>query len=366
MVTDYKKNIEITNNYNKQILIGKNIFFSCDRYNDALKKELYSWIDIYFSDVSNEKKEEILYHSIYDYWVYGNDIVEELYFDFLNKNHDEKSKYITMLNRLKYYEFLNDKSNEIIFADKYKTYTTFKDYYKREIIELKDKNDYQKYLNFISRHTSFIVKPSSLALGIGVYKEELINWKDSKELFKHLIKYSEKAKEYSWSANNKLVLEEEIVQDKRMSKFGEKSVNIVRITTLVTNDRVKFLFACLRCGIGDNNITSTVAGELFCGINIKTGKIDTNGFKEDSRMYINHPNTNIPLMGSVIPEWEVLLNVAQKAAKIVPSVRYVGWDFALSNNGWVIVEGNEHGDFVNQLVYKKPYKEEFEKIINYR
>ncbi len=29
---------------------------------------------------------------------------------------------------------------------------------------------------------------------------------------------------------------------------------------------------------------------------------------------------------------------------------------ALTDNGWVLVEGNENGEFLGQLVFNKPYK----------
>lgn len=47
----------------------------------------------------------------------------------------------------------------------------------------------------------------------------------------------------------------------------------------------------------------------------------------------------------------------------MPTVRYVGWDLALTDERWVIIEGNENGEFLGQLIYNKPYKEYIEKMI---
>ena len=37
-------------------------------------------------------------------------------------------------------------------------------------------------------------------------------------------------------------------------------------------------------------------------------------------------------------------------ASEVPDVHYVGWDIALTNEGWVMIEGNEDGQFGFQYI----------------
>ena len=43
-----------------------------------------------------------------------------------------------------------------------------------------------------------------------------------------------------------------------------------------------------------------------------------------------------------------------KLVQVLPDQRYVGWDLALSKDGWVLVEGNSGGQFVGpQISLKK-------------
>ena len=39
--------------------------------------------------------------------------------------------------------------------------------------------------------------------------------------------------------------------------------------------------------------------------------------------------------------------------------KYVGYDFALTENGWVLVEGNSLGQFVGQIAEQKGVKKKF-------
>ena len=41
-----------------------------------------------------------------------------------------------------------------------------------------------------------------------------------------------------------------------------------------------------------------------------------------------------------MPYWDELVAFAKEIAMVVPEQRIVGWDLALSVDGWVIIEGN--------------------------
>ena len=46
------------------------------------------------------------------------------------------------------------------------------------------------------------------------------------------------------------------------------------------------------------------------------------------------------IIGTRIPKWEELNDVIEKIRPQNSSVHFVGWDMALSKDGWCIVEGN--------------------------
>jgi len=56
---------------------------------------------------------------------------------------------------------------------------------------------------------------------------------------------------------------------------------------------------------------------------------------------LHHPDTGIQIIGAQIPKWEELLALVEELVKIIPEQKYVGWDLALTTNGWCMIEGND-------------------------
>ncbi len=78
----------------------------------------------------------------------------------------------------------------------------------------------------------------------------------------------------------------------------------------------------------------------MASIDSETGILRTNGIDESNNEYARHPDTGIPIKGFKIPQWEEAVDLAKKLACVVPTNRYIGWDLALTDHGWVMVEGN--------------------------
>ena len=251
---------------------------------------------------------------------------------------------------------LNDRDDSIIIKHKYKTYERFEKYFGRDAIELKSNNDYDEFLNFVEKHPKFIVKPDNLGLGMGIHIEDTTA-KDAEVVFEGFLNEIETNKSKSEEDESSIVLEELIEQDEAFSKLYPKAVNIIRITTILVEGSPVFLDAWLRVGMGGYDITAANLAELYCGVDLDTGIVATDGFTELYGSYQEHPDTKVKFKGYQIPKWDELLEVTKKMAHILPKVRYVGWDMALTDKGWVLVEGNENGEFLGQLVFGKPYKE---------
>lgn len=308
--------------------------------------------------------ENVFYHSVYDYWVHGNNLREDVFYHFAEKSEVENEEYITFRNRFNYYNYLNESSREILFKKKYETFKVFKKWYSRDVIEIESEEDYDKFIEFASKHKTFFVKPESLGLGIGVHKFEVKN-EDYKNAFSQILSESGISKAESWAIGCKVVLEEPIIQTDNMAAFHPSSVNMIRLTTVFVDDEVKFLDAWLRVGMNGSDIAAAAEGEIYCGVNIDTGEVETNGYTEFGDVFERHPNTGIVFKGYKIDCWNEMLSMGKELAQVIPEVRYIGWDLALTENGWVIIEGNENGEFLGQLIYEKPYRKEFEKLINY-
>lgn len=362
-------NIYITDDKAKMIEIGKEICLTKKEvYNSKMINSIYNTINSVLPTATKEEIDEVFYLSIYDYWVYGNNIGEEFFYNFYNKNHLQKSSYITFRNRFLYIWHLNNKTDAHILNNKYETYLRLKEDYKRDMIRISSSEDYSEFEKFINKHPSFVVKPESLGLAVGVHKDNVSNYVSNKNLFDKLLLEIEGIKEkITWGGDNtSLVLEEMVEQDPTFGVVHPNSVNIVRATTIRVDGKVYFYCPWVKFGAGGGFVASAGCGGYSAGIDPDTGVIWSDGYRENGEIVEKHPDTNIKFKGFKIPRWEEAVALAYKLADKVPELGYVGWDLALTRNGWCVIEGNFAGEFIWQMWHKRGMKEEFEKLIKWK
>ena len=90
--------------------------------------------------------------------------------------------------------------------------------------------------------------------------------------------------------------------------------------------------------------------------------------EQAGEMAMLHPSSvnTVRIKGFQIPDWEEVCNLAIEAQKKYTEARLIGWDFAYTNEGWVMVEANGHTMFIGQQIAdQKGKKKEFEGMIHY-
>ena len=361
--------IEITDLFERQVAIGKKLFEQHHEiYNDLMIASITNVINDVVSkrpDLANMNKDDIFYHSIYDYWVYGNNISEEFYFGFLRKTHLEKQKYITFRQRYEYILHNSDNSASKILKNKYDVYCLFRDYFKRDVIKISSRDDFSQFQAFISKHPVFVVKPSDLALGIGVHLETA-NAENSASVFEKILEEGlSNQRNYKWGGNSSVVLEEVIDQDDRLNIIHPASINAVRLTTWNVNGKINIVHPWLKFGFGGQFMASAAQGGGDAGIDPVTGVILTEGCQESGVKLDVHPAHNIRFKGFQIPNWSDAVEMCSKLALMIPNIKYIGWDIALSKKGWCIMEANWAGEFMWQMIYDYGCRDEIETMLNW-
>lgn len=144
------------------------------------------------------------------------------------------------------------------------------------------------------------------------------------------------------------VAEELIVQAEDMANWNMSSVNTIRLLSFSTDEGIKFTTSFIRTGRDGAVVDNGGAGGIFAAIDEDSGKIITDGFDEFAHLYVCHPNSNIKYKGWQVPYWEELKETAIAVhSTVFPDMKYIGWDFALTEKGWVLIEGN-WGQFLQQ------------------
>ena len=100
------------------------------------------------------------------------------------------------------------------------------------------------------------------------------------------------------------------------------------------------MFRAIRIGNGKNVVDNFNHGGMYSVVNEK-GIIDKPAIDKKSNIYEVHPVTNTKIVGFEIPYFKQVIKLVKEAAKIVPEVGLVGFDVAITNNGPVLIEGNQ-------------------------
>lgn len=214
-----------------------------------------------------------------------------------------------------------------VLMDKVKFNTFFSRYVKRKWISCENADE-EAIISFIQTYPKVIVKPADGMKGYGIH---LLN--------------DEIRKELGSLSGQKLLLEEFIEQHPLMA-FNNKSVNTIRIITLKDAEGiVHCLKAALRCGVGNSIVDNMSAGGVAYPIRIEYGRVEGPGLSgtysiENKNYYFIHPGTNTFMPGYEIPFWNEVLETVISAAKSLDSIRFVGWDVAVTPTGPELIEGN--------------------------
>jgi len=248
---------------------------------------------------------------------------------------------------------LNKAKNLAIFDDKMRSAQVFGKYYGRDVCDVKGIKDFDRFKSFVEKHKKFILKPLSGTCGQGIKILEVLG---EEEELKQLLRL--------YTSNNRegFIAEELIVQVEETAKFHPASVNTIRIATIMYDEGPEVWAAFFRTGRNNSVVDNAGAGGVFGTIDLDTGKIRAVA-DEEGCIYTNHPDTDIPMVGFTIPKWEEAKAMAKELAKIVKGNRYAGWDLALTEKGWIMVEGNARGQFVWQIPDQKGWMPEVEKAL---
>ena len=285
----------------------------------------------------------------YLYWV----LLGIPYYDFVlcrcrTKSFSEASRIVTYRTQKSFYFATGDLKGRMLSGNKYASYKRFEPFYQREVVcYLPSENLKENFIEamkihnclpeidkcreelwyFAQRHDAFVVKPFSNKWGIGVKVVKGINTPE--KLDQLLSEYSEG-----------FVAEELIAQSESMAVFHPNSVNTVRVNTVVYDDgSVEVKWPCFRMGAGGSFVDNAGSGGIVAAVDATTGKLIA-ASDEKQAVFTKHPDTGVELIGATIPRWDELCECVKKMALLFPECRFVGWDMALTDNGWVLVELN--------------------------
>lgn len=277
--------------------------------------------------------------------------LEYFLFNFKDKSNSERNLYLTDFIKDTYLKKYAKIKRAKQLQDKFYVYDKMKQYYNREACLVSNESDFETFNTFVTNKTRFIAKPNAGSFGANTMIYNLIN-QDPKAIFNELLSFKT-----NW------ILEELIEQVPEMAQFNLSSVNSVRIPTFSTKNGYEILGTFMRVGRKGSVVDNAGAGGIFVKVDEITGEIVSDGFNELGDVFETHPDSKIRFKGFKIPYYSELKSIAIKCHKDLPDHKYVGWDFALTKDGWVLLEGNWGQFLCQQVAIQRGLKKEFVKLI---
>lgn len=277
---------------------------------------------------------------------------EEYYMlDFANKGLQERSLYISdfEMHRLLMGYNGGGVNTESELMDKVAFCKKMNSYIGRAITEVTSAKDFEQFKVFARGHKQLFCKPNYECKGVGIFYQEINNEQSIVDCFNKMIE-----------AGGRWIVEEKIIQTRKMAVWNTSCVNTIRYYSMMDRKgNYNVLPHCLRTGRKGSIVDNAGSGGVFAAIDPSTGIVITDGVDEMGRYYNSHPDSKVRFKGWQVPRWEELCHLVESAhRKMLPRHRYIGWDWALTENGWVLIEAN-WGQFLNQYVEKTGRRKEW-------
>lgn len=266
---------------------------------------------------------------LYSFLRYGAKPVDYWRFQFWRKSPSECDKYLTSMRYSSVYRRLKKElAHDTISGDKIAEYRRFADYIRREWIVVDCNSSEDAIQSFIVDHGTVIAKPNKGEQGKGVMK---IQASDKEAIAKFMKKRFEDV----------YLLEECLENVSSIAQINPSSLNTIRATTFIDAEgNPHILSIILRVGAPGEHVDNWGAGGVGYSFDIETGICDRKGLDKKNRSYIFHPGSNIKMVGFELPNYDELKKYVLKLVGVVPKAWYVGWDIAITPNGYDLIEMN--------------------------
>ena len=309
--------------------------------------------DIFLSD--KEKRNVFLknlleYDIIQCYERYGSTPQEYFLFGFRRLPASRREAFLTNQHKDKVMiEKVGIQDKYDMLENKFRFYGLFGKFFNRDVCVVRSEDDKTGFSDFCRKHKKFIVKPLYGQCGKNV--RIISSSTNPRQEFERLL------------ASGEWIVEELIRQMPAMARWNSSSVNTVRIPSFMNSSGFHILKPFIRFGRSGSIVDNANSGGIFCVVDEATGKLNTNGFDLRGNEYVMHPDSGITFRGEQIPLWTELTDFIREVHGTVPDYPYIGWDCALSDKGWCLIEGN-WGQFDSESADKEGIKQKFDSLFD--
>lgn len=247
--------------------------------------------------------------------------------DFAILNKSERLTYLTNAHSYHIARRFNAPEKRDIFKDKILFNRLFDEELRRSWFEV-EAHDADELRDYVTAQGTVIAKVPRSNSGYGVARYEAADIDDWSAFRAELIE------------KGQILLEEFITQHPALAAVSPHIVNTTRVTTFVRDDgEVEILSFAQKFSVGKGASDQQSFGGFFTVLDLDGSSLGP-GYGSHQRIYTTHPDTGASIVDFRLPRADEVLDLAKRVSRIVPEIRYVGWDIVLTEDGPVVLEGN--------------------------
>ena len=282
------------------------------------------------------------------------------------------------LNRINnhYQIWINDKTTFRYIFEPFKQYIPeyyyciFRRNYSTNIIKMFDlpteyEDGWQGLFHLLREKKKLALKPSAGTHGDGFY---CLSFEDEKFYLNGKVMTQEEIISKIEGFKSFYLVTEYISMNTQLKRIYDKSVNSIRM--MVINRKgynPKIAQAYMRIGSESTGYTDNVGyGGICVMIDIESGEMYNPERIIDHKFQpcLKHPDTGVEIKGK-IPNWEIVSEAIPEICRYFPELEYLGFDIAITDEGFQIIEVNIHQDLHKVATHSEEIKEYFrEKLID--
>jgi len=279
---------------------------------------------------SGKAKAAIFFDMLGCFFRYGAGYYDYQIFAFYDRTPEQRATYVTRGVSKKLNQFMNDGAYMHLFDNKDEFNKLFAKYIRRRWLVLADSSK-EEVCAFVEGKDEVFVKIVDGECSHGCERIHMRDWPDFDKLYQHI-------QEGGFG-----LLEDVVDQHPDVEALHPGSVNCLRVITMLGDDgEPHCMYVVQKMGMGDSFVDCNC---LFAPVDPETGRIrypGHSGNTPEGIVYEEHPDTHIRLPGYQLPFVPEAVAMCLEAARVVPQVRYVGWDVAVSRDGPEFIEGNTY------------------------
>jgi hypothetical protein len=213
-----------------------------------------------------------------------------------------------------------------LIHDKIEFNRAFDQYLGREWLDLREANT-DEFRAFGERHATFIGKVPLSQGGSGVeryHSAEVADWAEFQQALRE---------------KGQILVEENIVQHPDLAAVCAGTVNTTRVNTFFDGTEVHILSWAQKFGRGEVS-DQPISGGFYTMLDDRGHSIGVGHTGKNTNSFPVHPESGASIRDFQLPCVDELKTLIDRVGRVVPEVRYIGWDFVIGENGPLVLEGN--------------------------